>query len=516
MNSTDGIEQWIEKLKVHTDLRQNLILLKEHIKRIKEEGNHEWDTLLFHISKDMNLFANFLCEEDPKVRKNTAQIIGILKLEEGLAWIMAAYHKESQRFVKPAYLNAIKELNYRDVLEELQEIFAKTEIEQPEENDKKHWLEELRLLSALINRIEGREQRIFCGENIQSECVLLTNRNHKLVTISNLSQIPHREAPAGVMVKTKNIKEVMKTRTFEEILFLIDRVRSCPNHPAKAAEVLLQGGLLEYLDERHTGTGAYYFRLEVKCKDPEMKKAMIKKLSVELEEQSARRFVNSTSDYDFELRLIENTSGNFYVMLKLFTFIDSRFQYRRHSIAASIRPVNAALTMALAKKYLKKDAVVLDPFCGVGTMLIERDKLLPVRQMYGVDLFGEAIEKARINTEFANLNAEYFYIKRDFFEYYQEVRPDEIITDMPFGSGKRNTEELKDLYLRFFQKAELLLKHNGIMVLYTHDRELVRMFGNKRPFHIEEQFEISKVEGTYVYIIRFISQIEIVQEDARE
>ena len=48
----------------------------------------------------------------------------------------------------------------------------------------------------------------------------------------------------------------------------------------------------------------------------------------------------------------------------------------------------------LAQPYLKANAQVLDPFCGVGTMLIERNKLAPANPMYGIDIFGEAIDKA--------------------------------------------------------------------------------------------------------------------------
>ncbi len=48
----------------------------------------------------------------------------------------------------------------------------------------------------------------------------------------------------------------------------------------------------------------------------------------------------------------------------------------------------------LAKDYLKEEAQVLDPFCGVGTMLIERNQVKKAKVMYGVDLYGEAIDGA--------------------------------------------------------------------------------------------------------------------------
>lgn len=66
----------------------------------------------------------------------------------------------------------------------------------------------------------------------------------------------------------------------------------------------------------------------------------------------------------------------------------------------------------LAKPYLKEDAAVLDPFCGVGTMLIERNKVLPARSLYGIDIYGQAIEGARENTELAG--AEISYIQKNF------------------------------------------------------------------------------------------------------
>ena len=83
--------------------------------------------------------------------------------------------------------------------------------------------------------------------------------------------------------------------------------------------------------------------------------------------------MNSTSHYEVELRLVENKAGDFNLMIKLFTYKDPRFRYRREAMSSSIQPVNAALAMKLAQKYLKEGAQVLDPFCGVGTMLIERN-----------------------------------------------------------------------------------------------------------------------------------------------
>ena len=128
----------------------------------------------------------------------------------------------------------------------------------------------------------------------------------------------------------------------------------------------------------------------------------VKKLSGQIEKLSGRKLINSTTNYEVELRLIENKEGNCNMRVKLFTLRDERFSYRREVISMSIRPVNAALTVALAKEYMKKDAQVLDPFCGVGTMLIERHKAVPANTSYGLDILEEAVDKAKINTEAAH------------------------------------------------------------------------------------------------------------------
>ena len=60
------------------------------------------------------------------------------------------------------------------------------------------------------------------------------------------------------------------------------------------------------------------------------------------------------------------------IFYKLCTFKDSRYDYRIKDLPASINPSSANMMLEEVRKYLKKDASVLDPFCGTSTMLIER------------------------------------------------------------------------------------------------------------------------------------------------
>ena len=61
----------------------------------------------------------------------------------------------------------------------------------------------------------------------------------------------------------------------------------------------------------HEGNPPYYFRVELKCKmDHSKKSAFTRRLSSKIEKLSGRKLINTTSNYEFEIRLIENKEGN--------------------------------------------------------------------------------------------------------------------------------------------------------------------------------------------------------------
>lgn len=496
------------------DVRKNLILLKEMLREDVKKDSHNREALLYVIAGRYEVFRGLLQDEDAKVRKNTALIMGELAVPEFAEILYEAYNNETQRFVKSSYLSALKNMDYSELLPKLRTSYEIVKSIPITDENKKHLSEELRLLEDLLDHSEGEKKHIFIGYDKVNEMVLLCNRNHIHVTMEQLGKIPKKEFTAGVMIKTKELREVLKIRTYRELLFAIDGVRTVPNDVSEAAGVLTDGKLYQFLEERHKGEGPFYFRLEMKGKmDDEKRTAFIKKLSVEIEHLSERKLLNSVNRYEVEIRLIENKEGNFNVLLRLYTLPEERFLYRKEVIASSIHPANAALTAQLAKPYLLEDAQVLDPFCGVGTMLIERDLCVRGKTMYGLDIYGEAIEKARINTDLVNrcgIKSEdgghlvINYINRDFFDFKHNYLFDEIFTNMPTVSRSMDEGELSTLYQKFFRRAHELLEDQGIIVLYSHNREYVRKFANTMPYRIEKEFEISMMEKTYVYVIRVI------------
>ena len=113
----------------------------------------------------------------------------------------------------------------------------------------------------------------------------------------------------------------------------------------------------------------------------------------------------------------------------------------------------------------------MDPFCGVGTMLIERNKAVPAREMYATDIFGEAIELGRQNAQLAGCVIH--FIHRDYFDFRHDYKFDEIITNMPLR-GKKTKEEMDRLYADFFSKSLEILDREATIVMYTNEVGFVK------------------------------------------
>jgi tRNA G10 N-methylase Trm11 len=493
------IEEIVKNIQEGKDVRRNLSELRKEIKDKTKKLS-----LLYKLGNNFNVLLKLLEHEDAKVRKSTALLLGELGIQEALDILYNKYVTEDKLFIRSSYVTAMGYLNCEKYLEAFKErALELSKLELTTEN-RKHILEELRELTSIIVQSEGIPSHLFIGYHEPSSIILLTNRNYTDVTLRQLEGLKAKEFNAGIMLQTNHLEEVLAIRTYQELLFIVSGMKSCETDTNKAAETIVNSSLLEFLTKRHKGDAPFYFRVEVKSRLPLDKKSeFAKKLSAEIELQSERKFINNPSNYEFEIRVIQNKEGNFNLLVKLFTILDDRFTYRKHITATSIKPSNAALVMELVKDYLKPEAKVLDPFCGVGTMLIERHKLVKANTMYGIDILEEAINGARINTKEAHQIAH--YINKDFFEFSHEYLFDEVITDMPFMIGKITKDEIYELYDRFFTKIREHLTKDGIIIMYSHDKSIVQKLERLRGFMIDKIFEISRKEGTYVFVLKSYS-----------
>lgn len=478
------------------DVRQNLSALRKEIKDADKCAQLE-----ILVEKDPDILIQLLGNEDAKTRKNAALLMGDLSIPAFRDALLDGYQKEQTLFVKSSYLTALASFDCSPYIDQLKSRLQElASIELLPEN-KKHIESEMRELNSLIISIEGTTKHTFTGYHEKFHCILLTNRLHKDVTANQITHGIVEEFPAGLLVTTEDIEELLYIRTYSELLLAIPGVTTCSMDPQEAAKQLADSKLLPLLKKIHKEPAPFYFRIGVKSQMPlDKKSALIKSLSSELERLTNREMLNTASDYELEIRLIENKTHTFNVMVKLATIPDERFAYRKESVAASLKPVNAALLVELAKDYMVPDAQILDPFCGVATLLIERQMVVKGNTSYGIDAYPDAIEKAKINTEAAGQIIH--FINKDAFLFTHDYLFDEIFTDMPFETGHKSDDEIYEIYEKFFDKAGDLLKDTGTIIMYSRNPEYVRSLSKGQNYRIIKEWEIMDKEDAWLFVLQ--------------
>lgn len=495
-------------IKEKQDVRKNLIAIKAEM---KDAGKMAELRELFEGKPEVLLAC--LQDAEAKVRKNAALVLGALGTDTCREALLKAYQAETQLFVKSAYLTGLKGCDCETCLEFFKVRKQELLHEEQTAETEKHIREELEALNALIFQYEIPGTHRFSGFEQPADVILVTHREYREVTARQVTEGQAVLLKSGVKVLGANLEELLKIRTWKEMLFSImlsgNMESDSKNGTAAelkretAAEQLAASNLLSLLDELHEGSDPYRFRIECKSRMTlEERSTFTKKLASRLEKVTDGKLVNSTSDYEVELRLVETRNSGFMPLLKLYTIPEKRFGYRRNSVAASIQPVQAALLMELAKPYLKEDARVLDPFCGVGTMLLERNYLVHADALYGVDFYGPAIAGARENAQIAKVPAH--FVQKDFLGFTHEHLFDEIVTNMPMKGKNCTAHDLDFLYGKLFDKAEQMVKPGGCLFIYSHDKAFVKkQLREHKSMELLNEWLIGDKEGSWFFAVRY-------------
>jgi hypothetical protein len=102
------------------------------------------------------------------------------------------------------------------------------------------------------------------------------------------------------------------------MLFPLNVEGFLPAEPVACATAIWNSDVLGLLNGLHKEQGNYYFRIECKSAfELEERSIFTKKLATELERLSGGELINSTSDYEVEIRLIANKDGEFFAALAI-------------------------------------------------------------------------------------------------------------------------------------------------------------------------------------------------------
>jgi tRNA (guanine10-N2)-dimethyltransferase len=179
---------------------------------------------------------------------------------------------------------------------------------------------------------------------------------------------------------------------------------------------------------------------------------------------------------DIEIRAIL-TDKIVYVGTKIIEINRSQYekrkvQFRPYFSPISLHPKIARMMVNLSS--IKKNEVLLDPFCGTGGILIEAG-------LMGVNIIGSDIEKKMI--EGCKKNLDFYEIKNyklfcnDIGEIGKNInKVDAVVTDLPYGkSTTTKGEEMKNLYKRAFENISDLLKKDGKAVIGLSNNDFIRL-----------------------------------------
>jgi SAM-dependent methyltransferase len=416
---------------------------------------------------DRSALYGALGSELPKLRKNAARLLGALSFEKDAAALASALLSEQTRFVRPSIILALGSAGGEEAKKALQ---SHNIPPVSDETEAKHFAEESDALKTALSRLTPRDRHRFLGLRYETETELRSALCLAVPLSNELKEQgfrPERVSGDRVSVKTNDYPGLFKARSFSEALLPL--ARGIPLRAEAIASV--KSRMIELLKYSHEGVPPYAYRIELKAEAD--RGTLARGLARILD---GPELVNAPSEYEAELR-IEASGPICDVYLKLFTFLDNRFIYRLQSLPASIKPSVAAGVLRYALPFLKKDARVLDPCCGSGTMLIERAMISPCKELIGLDIFGKAADISRENAGAAKIKAK--FIKTDCLNFKPGGQFDEVISNLPFGNRVGTHKENTELYEGLARKLTEWLAPDGIAVLYTMEYELLKRLINK-------------------------------------
>lgn len=133
---------------------------------------------------------------------------------------------------------------------------------------------------------------------------------------------------------------------------------------------------------------------------------------------------------------------------------------------------------------IKSGDRVLDPFCGIGGILLEG--LDMTLKMIGNDINSNDLEHTKTNAKHFNLEVPELYNYDATTQFLKENSVDGIVSDIPYGRSSRKLGI--ELYEGFLRSAQKMLKPNKKMVI------IYGCFTNFKPLALKYFEEVAEIE----------------------
>ena len=144
-----------------------------------------------------------------------------------------------------------------------------------------------------------------------------------------------------------------------------------------------------------------------------------------------------------------------------------------------------------------KNDIVLDPFCGNGSIPIGRALIFPAKKIFALDFDNNmiSIAKNKIIGNKSLSDMKNIVIKKVDIKYLDEEllheSVDKIVTDPPWGSYQNLNMEIEEFCKMILLKMEKVLKNNGIIVLLLGRNDYIEKLAKTIPnLSLEKNYNV--------------------------
>jgi len=322
----------------------------------------------------------------------------------------------------------------------------------------------------------------------------ITNRGLEFICSNEIATLPGVTHPTisyrRVSASTNTLSPLLSLRTVDDVFIHlatwedIDNKRSALSRIAElCAHIDLQNVIDEIKHIRPIKMPPYfsvtanfvgkrnYTTDEIKLATADGIRRQFKQWIYSLEDQKC----------DLNIRIfIEHNQA--YAGLRIASSPLNKRHYKISHILGSLNPPVAAALVQLSNS--KPNSLILDPFCGAGTILIEAFTM-------GYSMIGGDYNPQAISAALRNIIASKTPLSLNYWDAKNLPlgihTVDTIITNLPWGKQVAIEQSLTLFHGKICSELERVIKPNGVMVLLTAFPELVQF----RNFYVRHKFEIS-------------------------
>lgn len=225
-------------------------------------------------------------------------------------------------------------------------------------------------------------------------------------------------------------------------------------------------------------------------------KKVLSKLENEIKKQYKINVNFDKKPSDYEFWLLSRSEKITFFMLRI-------TKNRKKCEKGELKPEISNILNLIAS--IDENDVILDPFCGSGSILLERSRIANFKGLFNCDIDKEKVLALKDKIKKINnkkLNKSFFVKNLDFFENnFDNNFFTKIITDPPWGFFEK-IDSIDAFYSKFFEISYRILKENGILVLLTANKNEVESLLNKslNKFQLQEKYDVlisGKKAGIY-------------------